>query len=280
MGTFNGLNIPPLDIPDVGELNFQDVNFSVDIPEVNIPAPPDINPDDIRFPTIPGFDFITDKIQGIKNTVVTIFERAMEPLYTGISAITILLGNVVSAIREFYNTYLSFESIKNRAVLLMRQVSNGITTIKNFVTEEIVPSFINLLKSIWTVLFEFVKKAAETSWNFLKKVGSTIGRMFNEVYRVVLKVTGIVAKGVLGTGMYVFGTTVDRFTPFLPISLTLKVLAIVAVVIWMFAGQFVKNGKDIFDFVYNGIYAAMVALSDLDSLVDATVVKSFPSLKL
>lgn len=271
MGTFNGLNIPDLDIPDISDLKFKDVNFSIDIPEVNIPAPPDINPDNINFPTIPGFGFITDKIQGIKNSVVDLFERAMEPLYTGISAITILLGNVVSAIREFYNTYLSFESIKKRAVLLMKQVSNGITTMKNFVTEEIVPSFIELLKSVWTPISEFVKKAAETAWNFLKKVGSTIGKMFNEVYRVVLKVTGVVAKGVLGTGMYVFGTTVDKFTPFLPMSLTLKVISIVAVIIWMFTGQFFKNGLDIFNFVYSGATTAVVALSDLDSVVDAAV---------
>ena len=270
ISTFGGLNIPNLNIPDIQDLDFPEIDFSIDIPTVNIPAPPDINPDNIRFPEIPGMGFISEKIESIKTSVANIFEQAMSPLYTGIASITLLLGNVVSAVKSFYDKYLSWDSIKKRSVIIMRQAKNGLVALKNFVVDEVVPTFIDLLKSFWTIIYEFVRKVSETAWKFIKKVGGTLGRMFNEVYKAVVKVTGVVAKSVMGTALYVMGSTVEKYTAFVPISLSLKMLIIAATIVYMFTGQFLKNGMDILKLAYSGVYAALTMLSDADALVDST----------
>lgn len=277
---FNGVDIPDLEIPDIKDLDFPDIDFSIDIPTVNIPAPPDINPDNIVFPEIPGMGFISDKIESVKTSIANIFERAMDPLYTAVAGITLLLGNVVSSVNVFYDKFLSWESIKERSVLIVKQAKNGLEALKNFVVDEILPAFIALLKHSWTHIFTFVKKMAEVSWVFVKKAGKLLGKMFNEVYKVVVKVTGAVAKGVMGTTLYVLGSTVDKYTGFIPISLTLKMLSIALVVIWMFTGQFVKNGMDFVYLAYGGIHAGLTVLSDADAFVDTSVVKAFPSISL
>lgn len=280
VSTFNGVDIPDLNIPDIRDVNFPDVDFSIDIPTVNIPPPPDINPDSIKFPEIPGMGFISDKIESVKTAITNIFEKAMDPLYTAIASITLLLGNVVSAVRTFYDNYLSWESIKKRSVLIMKQAKNGVVALKNFVVNEILPSFIDLLKSFWTIIFEFVKSVAAQAWKFLKKIGGLLSNMFNEVFKAVVKITGVVAKGVMGTSLYVVGSTVDKYTGFIPISLSLKMLSIAIIIVWMFMGQFFKNGMDVVNLAYGGIFAGLTVLSDADGLVDATVMSAFPSLKL
>ena len=280
MGTFDGLDIPNLDIPNVPDVNFPEIEFSVDIPTVNIPQIPEIDPDSIKLPTIPGFGFITDKIAAIKTSIVNIFERAMDPLYTAIAAITLLIGNVVTSIQVFYENYLSWEAIKTRAVTIMGQVKDGVKSLVNFVIDDILPAYLKLLLTFWTHVYEFVKKVSESAWKFVKKLGELLKPMFNEVYKAVIMVTGAVAKGVFGTTMYVAGTTVDKYTAFLPMSLSVKMMSIFAIIIWMFTGQFFKNGKNLFDLVFNAVYGGMVILSDADALVDAAAMNIFPSLRL
>ena len=266
--SYGGLNIPELDIPDVGDVNFPDVEFSVDIPEVDLPDIPDINPDNISFPTIPGMGFISDKIENIKKTVRDIFETAMDPIYTAVASIALLAGNVKSAVLKFYDEFLSWESIKKRAGNILRQAKNGIEALKDFVFDNIIPGFLEILGGFKDALLEFIKNISEKSWIFLKKVGGTVGKMFKTVFKVLVKVVGAVAKAWYGTLYFLYGTVVDRATRWIPLPLTVRVVLTFAVIVWILAGQFLKNAGDIFNVAYTGAFAAVKALSDADMVVD------------
>ncbi len=273
------VKIKSVNIPDIRKVRFPDVDFSVDIPEVKIPYIPEINPDSIRFPEIPGMGFITEKIASVKEKIVDIFEKAMDPLYTAVAFVATLAGTVVSSIRTFYEEYLAWDKIKERAGMIAGRVKDGLKTAMRFLVDDVLPAYIKLLKQFWTMVFRFVKQAAELAWKFVKKVGSLLKPMFNQAYKAVVKVTGEVAKGALGTAFYVLATTVDKYTPFLPVSLSLKMVTIVAVTVWMFFGQFFKNASNLFGLVYGALHAGMTVVSDADGLVDAAVVSAIPSWK-
>lgn len=279
MPTMGNVDIPNLNIPDVGNVNFPDVEFSVDIPEVDLPDIPDINPDNISFPTIPGMGFISDKIENIKITVRNIFETAMDPIYTAVASVALLAGNVKSAVLKFYDEFLSWESIKKRAGNILRQAKNGMEALKDFIFEDIIPGFLEVLGGFKDALLEFIKNISEKSWIFLKKVGGTVGKMFKTVFKVLVKVVGSVAKAWFGTMYFLYGTVIDRATRWIPLPLTVRVITTIAVVVWILAGQFLKNGGDILNLIYTGAFSAVKALSEADRMVDQMVMGKIKSFK-
>lgn len=266
------INIPSLDIPTVDIKAPKDINDidipDITIPSVEIPIPRDLKEEDFELPSIPGFGFITDKVEKIKESVREIFETAMAPLYDGVATLIALVGSIISAAKSFFYNYLTWTAIKSRVSQLIGLVGEGVTLLKDLFFDEIMPGFIKLIRKMADPILAFVKTATDHTWRFMKKLGKNVGTIFNEAYKVVVKVTGVIAKGVFHTGLYVLGTTVEKYTGWLPLPISVKILLIVASIVWMFAGGFLRNGKFLVDGVLMVMQGAAVALTDLDNQID------------
>ena len=269
---FDDIDIPSLDIPtvnikapkDIKEIDIPDVT----IPSVAIPIPRDVKEEDFELPSIPGFGFITDKVEKVKESIREIFETAMAPLYDGVATLIALVGSIISSAKHFFYNYLTWTAIKSRVSQLMGLAGEGFTLLKDLFMDEIVPAFIKLIKSMADPILAFVKTATDHTWRFMKKLGKNVGTVFNEAYKVITKITGVIAKGIFHTGLYVLGTTVERYTGWLPLPISVKILLIVASMVWMVAGGWLRNGKVIVDVVLAATQGAVVALTDLDYQLD------------
>lgn len=281
------LNIPTVRIPrvtppvlDIKDLDIPTVNIKapadipkldiphIEIPELEIPMIPDINPD-FGFPSIPGFGFLGEKITMVKDSVRNIFETAMAPLYDGIAFLTGLVSLVISAIVNFYNDYLTVTAIKYRIGQLVTLAGKGVDSLKRLVTDEIIPGFINVLSSIKEPVVDFIYMVSKKVWSFLKKVGGNLGTLFTNVFKATTQITKVVAKSVLATGIYIFGSTIDRATPFIPASVSVKIVVVLSVIMWITFGMFVKNIADVGKIAKGIVGIGLNGLVDLDRLVDA-----------
>ncbi len=276
--TFNDIDIPDLDIPtvdieapkDIKHIDIPDVDINVGDEDGNvIPVPDDLVADDFNFPSIPGFGFVSDKIAEIKESIKNIFETAMAPLYDGVATLVSLVGTIISAVKEFVHEYLTFTAIKARLAALIGLAKDKIVAVKNWFVDEIIPGFINLILAMKEPVLEFVKTVAEKTWSFLKKLGTSVGTIFNEAYKTVVKVTGVVAKGAFHTGLYVVGSSVEKYTAIVPIPISVKMLLLVTTVLWMFFGGFFRNAQSIVNLAFGSVKAGATALSDLDRVVDS-----------
>ncbi|AAK14460.1 unnamed protein product [Ectocarpus sp. 4 AP-2014] len=269
---FKNIDIPALDIPtvnikapaDIKEIDIPDIN----IPSVAIPIPRDVREEDFDLPSIPGFGFITDKVEKVKESIREIFETAMAPLYDGLATLIALVGSIISSAKHFFYNYLTWTAIKSRVTQLMGLAGEGVSLLKDLFVNEIVPAFMKLIRGMADPILAFVKAATDHTWRFMKKLGANVGSIFNKSYKVITKVTGVIAKGVFHTGLYIIGTTVERYTGFIPLPLSVKLMLIMASIIWMFFGGFLSNGKVIVDLSLSVIQGAAVALTDLDHQLD------------
>lgn len=276
--TFDDIVIEDLNIEDVNIEAPEDIE-DIDIPDLVIdigdelgnviPVPDDLVAEDFNFPDIPGFGFVSDKIQEIKAGIKDIFEKAMAPVYDAVATMIALVGAIISATKEFYFEYLTFTAIKARLAVLAGLVKDKIVAVKNWFVDEIVPALINLILALKDPILDFVQTMAQKAWSFLKDIGSAVGSIFNEAYKTVVKVTGIVAKGVFHTGLYVVGSTVEKYTAIIPLPISVKMLLLVTTIFWMFFGGFVRNAKSIVNLAFGSVKGAAVALTDLDRVIDS-----------
>ncbi|CAN0585201.1 unnamed protein product [Ectocarpus sp. 12 AP-2014] len=282
---FDKIDIPALDIPtvnikapaDIKEIDIPDIN----IPGVAIPIPRDVREKDLELPPIPGFGFITDRVEKVKESIREIFETAMAPLYDGLATLIALVGSIISSARHFFYNYLTWTAIKSRVIQLMGLAGEGVTLLKDLFMNEIVPAFMKLIRAMADPILAFVKTATDHTWRFMKKLGTNVGSIFNESYRVIAKVTGVIAKGVFHTGLYVVGTTIERYTGWLPLPISVKLLLILASIIWMFFGGFLSHGKALVDLALSVMQGSAVALTDLDHQLDlrfGVIEKAAPAL--
>ena len=269
---FDGIKIDDIDIPEVNIKAPKDINKidipDIDIPHVEIPIPADIKEEDLDFPTIPGIGFVSDKVSQIKESVRSIFETAMAPLYDGVAVLISLVASIISSAATFFENYLTWTAIKKRVSAILKFAGKGVIMLKDLVVDEIIPGFIRLIKSMKDPVLEFVKKVTDHTWRMMKKISVSVGKVFNESFRVIVKVTGIIARGVMHTGLYIVGTTVERYTTWLPLPLSVKILLIVASIFWMFFGGFFSNGKVVIDVALMALQGAAVGLTELDSMLD------------
>jgi len=269
---FDKIDIPPLDIPPVNikaPANIEEIDIpDIKIPGVAIPVPRDVKEEDFELPPIPGFGFISDRVEKVKESIREIFETAMAPLYDGLATLIALVGSIISSAKHFFYEYLTWTAIKSRVTQLMGLVGEGVTLLKDLFMDEIVPAFMKLIRAMADPILDFVKTATDHTWRFMKKLGKNVGSIFNESYRVIAKVTGIIAKGVFHTGLYVVGTTIDRYTWWLPLPISVKILLILASIVWMFFGGFLSNGKALVDLALSVMQGSAVALTDLDHQLD------------
>ena len=282
---FDKIDIPALDIPtvdikapaDMKEIDIPDIN----IPGVAIPIPRDVSEEDLELPPIPGFGFITDRVEKVKESIRDIFETAMAPLYDGLATLIALVGSIISSARHFFYNYLTWTAIKSRVTQLMGLAGEGVTLLKDLFMNEIVPAFMKLILAMADPILAFVKTATDHTWRFMKKLGTNVGSIFNESYRVIAKVTGVIAKGVFHTGLYVVGTTLERYTGWLPLPISVKLLLIIASIIWMFLGGYLRNGKYLVDLALSIMHGSAIALTDLDRQLDlgfGVIEKAAPAL--
>lgn len=271
---FDGIKIDDIDIPTVDIKAPKDIN-NIDIPELDIPdvaitEPADLKEEDldINFPSIPGFDFISEKVEKIREAVKNIFEKAMEPLYEGVAVLVSLVASVISSSVTFFENYLSWTAIKKRVEVLLKFAGKGFTFLKDLFVDEILPAFVKLIHTIKDPILDFVKTVTDHAWKLMKKISVSVGKVFNESFRIIAKVTGIIAKGVFHTGLYIIGTTVEKYTGWLPLPISVKILLIVASIFWMFFGGFLSNGKVVIDVAIAAVQGAVVAMTDLDSMLD------------
>ena len=275
--TFDDIDIPDLDIPNV-EIEAPDDIEDIDIPDLDIklgdedgnviPVPDDLVAEDFNFPTIPGFGFVSDKIAEIKNDIKGIFETAMSPLYDGVATLVALVGAIIAAAKEFFQEYLTFTAVKARLEALVGLAKGHIVAVKNWFVDEIIPGFINLILGLKEPILAFVQTMSQKAWSFLKDLGTAVGTIFNQAYKVVVKVTGVVAKGVFHTGLYIVGSSVEKYTAIIPIPISVKMLLLVTTIFWMFFGGFVRNAQGIVNLAFGSVKGAAVALADLDRVVD------------
>lgn len=276
--TFDDIVIPDLEIPQVDVQAPDDIE-DIDIPDLDInigdedgnviPVPADLVAEDFNFPTIPGFGFVSDKIAEIKESIKNIFETAMSPLYDGVATLVALVGAIIAAAKEFFHEYLTFTAIKARLAALAGLVKDKIAAVKSWFVDEIIPGFINLILGLKEPILDFVQTMAQKAWSFLKDIGNAVGTIFNQAYKTVVKVTGIVAKGVFHTGLYVVGSTVEKYTAIVPIPISVKMLLLVTTIFWMFFGGFVRNAQGIVNLAFGSVKGAAVALTDLDRVIDS-----------
>lgn len=272
---FNGIKIDDIDIPTVDIKAPKDIEKidipDLDIPDVAIKEPDDLTEEDldIDFPSIPGFGFISDKITRIREEIKNIFKKAMEPLYEGVAVLVSLVASVISSSVTFFENYLSWIAVKKRVEAILQFAGKGFTFLQDLFVEEILPAFIKLIHTIKDPILDFVKTITDHAWKLMKNIGVSVGKVFNEAFRVIAKVTGIIAKGAFHTGLYIIGTTVERYTGWLPLPISVKIMLIVASVFWMFFGGFLSNGKVVIDVAFLAVQGAVVAMTDLDSMLDA-----------
>ena len=278
MSQYSSIDVPNLDIPEINDVDFPTIDFAIDIPEVDLPSIPDLNVDDLQLPSIPGFDFISEKVASIMTSLQNIFDNAMDPLYTAIATVTVLIGNIRASVVTFYETYLSWSSIKIRAANIRSQVTNGIETLKEFIFDEIVPAFLDILGGFKDALLEFIGNASEQAWIFLKKVGDTIKKMFSQGMNIVTKVATMALKAYVGYMTFVWGSVIDKTTKWIPLPLSFRVLLVLMTIVMFFAGGMITNGIMIFKLGFNAGVSGLTALSSTDKMVTDAVRQKFPNL--
>lgn len=271
--TFNNISIPDLDIPEVSINEPGDIAEvvipEVDIPSVEIPVPADIEEDDLDFPNIPGFDFVSDKIQELRESITNIYENAMAPVYDGIASIIAFIGTLISSVKEFWREYMTWTKLKERAASLFLLVKDKVASLKSLIRDEVIPGFINLILAMKDPVLEFAQNIADHTWSFMKTIGTNVASIFNEAYKAIVKVTGVIAKGVFHTGLYIVGTNVERYTAIIPLPISVKMLLLVTTIVWMFFGGFFRNAKNIVNLAVGSVKGAAIALSDFDRAIDA-----------
>lgn len=276
--TMPDIDIPDLDIPSVPEVDFPTVDFSIDIPEVELPEIPDLNVDDLQLPSIPGFDFISEKVSNIMTSMQNIFDNAMDPLYTAIATVTLLVANIRASVVTFYDSYLSWGSIKTRVKNIIEQAKNGVETLKEFIFDDIMPAFLDILAGFKDALLDFIGTAAEKAWIFLKKVGVTIKKMFSQTMKIVTKVAKMALKAYVGYITFLWGNIIDKTTKWIPIPLSFRVLLVLMAVVMFFAGGLITNGIMIFKLGFNSGVAGLTALSSADTMVTDAIREKFPKM--
>lgn len=167
-------NVPDLDIiKDVSKPTFGEVN-SPDIPTINIQAPTVNEPDDIDAEklilSIPGFGFVGGKVADLKRSIKDIFERTMNPLYTAVKTIVALIASVASSISTFLKTYVNFSGLKQGIGIILSVVKDQLVNVKNFVVNDVIPAFIDVLQTIKEPILEFIGVLAGKAWQFMKLV--------------------------------------------------------------------------------------------------------------
>lgn len=278
MGQYSDIDIKDLDIPTIGDVDFPSIDFAIDIPEVDLPDIPDLKVEHLQLPSIPGFDFISEKVENIMISMQNIFDNAMDPLYTAIATVTLLIGNVRASVVTFYETYLSWDSIKLRASNIRNQVENGIETLKEFIFDDIVPAFLDILGGFKDALLDFIGTASEQAWIFLKKVGVTIRKMFSQGMKIVTKVAKMAIKAYVGYMTFVWGSIIDKTTKWIPLPLSFRVLLVLMTVVMFFAGGMITNGIMIFKLGFNAGVAGLTSLSSADKMVTDAIREKFPKM--
>ena len=274
----NDIDIKHLDIPSVPEVDFPTVDFAIDIPEVDLPDIPDLKVEHLQLPSIPGFDFISEKVENIMTSLQNIFDNAMDPLYTAIATVTLLIANVRASVVTFYDSYLSWSSIKIRAANIRDQITNGIDTLKEFIFDDIVPAFLDILGGFKDALLDFIGTASEKAWIFLKKVGVTIKKMFSQGMKIVTKVAKMALKAYVGYVTFLWGNIIDKTTKWIPLPLSFRVLLVLMTIVMFFAGGMITNGIMIFKLGFNAGVAGLTSLSSADKMVTDAIREKFPKM--
>jgi len=267
----SSISIKDLEIDDVSKPTFGEVS-SPDIPTINIQAPTVNEPDDIDADklnlSIPGFGFVGAKVADLKNSIREIFERTMNPLYTAVKTIIALIASVVSSIATFFKTYVNFSGLKTGVGIILGVVKDQLINLKDFVVEQVIPSFIEILKTIKDPIVDFVGILAGKAWAFLKIVGENVGKLFKKAYSMATKLLGSVTKNVFHMVTYTLGTVSDKTLFFVPGPTTVKMFIVVAIVTYVLLGSFVKNFVDILKILFIPVKTVALTISETDKTLD------------
>lgn len=227
-----GVSIPPLNIRDIPDADFGEIKTNLEIPDVDIKGPGDLTVDDLGINvSIPGFGFITKRIEQIKTAVQDIFEKAMAPLYSGASALIALVSTIIAGATQLFHDYLSWTAIKSHISQLTALAGAGVEKLKAFFVDDIIPAFIALINTTKESILDFVGKVTTFAWKFMSKLGGSVATLFKTAFQAITKITGKVAKGVLSTAWFIVGTTVDRYTGVIPVPLSVKLIGVILTVV-------------------------------------------------
>lgn len=273
--TVSDLSIDDLEIKDLTAPTFDEVT-APDIPTINIIAPvveepEDIDPDDMGFGSIPGFGFVEDKISQLKASIRTIFESTMSPLYTAIRTMIALIASIASSVATFFKTYISFSSLKAGINTVLSVVKDQLVNIKKFVLDEVIPSIIDVLKTIKEPILDFIGKVSEKAWAFMKTVGRNAGEMFKKAYNMSTKLIGSVTTNVFHMVAYTAGALSDKLLFFVPGPVTFKLMIVVSMTLYILLGSYVKNMADILKVVFIPVKTAAKTIYETDKSLDILV---------
>lgn len=266
------VDIPSIDIPDLDSPKFGEVT-APDIPTINIKAPVVDEPDDIDTEklglTIPGLGFVSDKVADLKKSIKIIFERTMTPLYTSVKTIIALIASVVSSIVTFFKTYVNFSGLRQGVGIILKLTKDQLINLKDFVANDVIPAFINVLKEIKDPILDFIGVLAGKAWEFIKIVGSNVGSLLKKTYGLATKFLGSVTKNVFHMVTYVAGTASDKVFFFIPGPVTFKLFASASIVIYILLGSFAKNFIDILKLMTIPVRAMAEIIDATDKSLDA-----------
>jgi len=241
--------------------------------------------DAVKSGVMSALTWIPSKISEMKEVIAGLFETVMKPIHAALVTVMTTIYSIWAAIQEFWGKYLTVTAIKERINLLLSMGRKLIVDdlIHGIIIDEVVPGFVAILENMKDVIVEFAGNAAERLWDFLGKVGNAAAKLFGEVYKVVVKVTSLVAKNVLSVAYYAFGTGLDRATWFVPVSVTIKIMIVVTIIVYMFIGGFLDRAGRVLLFAKDGAVklaqVTFMGISTLDYQLDLTAARRWSTAK-
>jgi hypothetical protein len=229
--------------------------------------------------------WIPSKISEMKTVIASLFESVMQPVYAALVTIMTAVTSVWAAIGEFWNKYLRLTAIRERISLLLSMGRKLVVEdlIQGIVVGELLPGFVTVLQTIKGPIIDFIGNASERLWDFLGTVGNGVSKLFGEVYKVVVKTTSLVAKNVLSVAYYAFGTGLDRLTWFVPVRVSVKIIAVVMIISYMFIGGFIERTKNVAVFAERGLTelarTAYFVASNIDYRLDLVAAKHWSTFR-
>lgn len=266
------VNVGSITIRDIKKPSLNRVK-APDVPNINInaptiKAPEDLTAKNLKFPAIPGLGWVSPRLTKLKDQLTSIFEDAMAPLYKAVQVIWTLIMGVVSSIIVFAKTYVNFSYLKEGFLKLHSIAGTTSARLREFVLTDVIPG---LKKLFWTVtdpIVDFVQKAAEITWKYLKIVGKNAAELVKKVAKVAYKFWWQMYRNIWSFAVYTYGLWIDKMLFFVPGPVTFKGSLFLIIVMYIMLGPWAQKGFEVTKFLFKPVKAGLVFVDDLDLFLD------------
>ena len=192
----------------------------------------------------------------------------MAPLYTAVKTIIALIASVASSIATFMKTYFNFSGLKQGIGIILSVVKDQLINVKDFVFGNVIPSMIEILKTIKEPIVDFVGTLAGKAWEFMKIVGKSIGSLLKKALSLYVKWIKTVWTNIFYVAIYVFGTVTDKLLFFIPGPVSVKVIIVLTMMFYVVAGPFLKNMAEMTKFMFIPVTTMAMTIYETDIALD------------